>query len=111
MFINQPNGGLIYIPDPSNGPSGPWTSNDTKGMIAITIVLFTLSLISIFVEWQFAKKRTTMRDYLKEVLSCGTSMSTFYEASIFTNLVLMFFYVCLFLLLLGFGVYFVMGII
>lgn len=111
MFINQPNGGLVYIPDPSNGPSGPWTENDTKVMIAITIVLFILSLISIVVEWQFAKKRTTMRDYLKEVLTCGTSMGTSYMASMFTNLALMFFYVCLFLLLLGFGTYFIMSYI
>jgi len=111
MFINQPNGGLIYIPDPNNGPSGPWTANDTKGMIAITIVLFLITLISIIIEWQFAKKKTTIGDYLKEVLSCGMSMSTSYMASIFTNMVVMFFYVCFFLLVAGFGTYFIMGII
>ena len=111
MFINQPNGGLIYIPDPSNVPSGPWTLNDTKGLIAITIVLFLITLISIIIEWQFAKKRTTIGDYLKEVLSCGMSMTTSYMASMFTTMAVLLFYIVFFILVVGSGTYFIMGII
>jgi hypothetical protein len=111
MFINQPNGGLIYIPDPSNVPSGPWTLNDTKGLIAITIVLFLITLISIIIEWQFAKKRTTIGDYLKEVLSSGMSMTTSYMASMFTTMTVLLFYIVFFILVVGSGTYFIMGII
>ncbi len=111
MFINQPNGGLVYIPDPSNVPSGPWTLNDTKGLIAITIVLFLITLISIIIEWQFAKKRTTIGDYLKEVLSSGMSMTTSYMASMFTTIAVLLFYIVFFILVVGSGTYFIMGII
>jgi hypothetical protein len=111
MFINQPNGGLVYIPDPSNGSSGPWTLNDTKGLIAITIVLFLISLISIIIEWQFLKKRTTIGNYLKDVLSCGMSMSSSYIASMFTTMAVLFFYIVFCILVVGSGTYFIMGII
>lgn len=98
-------GQIMYIPDGNNGPSGPWTNGDTKIAIALCVVFFVVSLLSIIIEWQFAKRTTTLRDYLKEVLSCGTSYSSSYSASMFTNLMVILFYIVFGLFVVVAGVY------
>lgn len=96
----------MYIPDPSHGPSGPWTANDTKVMIALVIIFFCISLISVIVEWQFVKKKMTLKEYLLEVLQCGLSSNyTCYELSVFTTFMTMIFYTVFGLAIIGFGVY------
>jgi ABC-type phosphate/phosphonate transport system permease subunit len=108
MGIVMPIGGrgqMIYIPDGNDGPSGPWTNGDTKIAIALCIVFFVVSLLSIIIEWQFAKRTTTLRDYLNEVLTCGTSYSSSYSASMFTNLMVILFYIVFGLFLVVAGVY------
>lgn len=105
MFINQPNGGLMYIPDPSNSPSGPWTVNDTKVMIALVIIFFLISLVSVIAEWQFAKKKMTLKEYLLEVIQCGFSYGFKYEVSMFTSFMTLLFFIILGLGIIGFGVY------
>lgn len=95
----------MYIPDPSNGPSGPWTANDTKVMIALVIIFFCISLISVIVEWQFAKKKMSLKEYLLEVIQCGFSCGYRYEVSLFTGLMTLIFFIILGLTIIGFGVY------
>jgi len=111
MFINQPNGGLMYIPDPNTGHSGTWTVTDTKIVIALTIIFFIISLLSIIIEWQFAKRKTTFKEYITEVLQCGLSLSWKYEPTMFTSLMTLLFYIMFALDVIGFGIYFIMGII
>jgi hypothetical protein len=49
MILPMGRGGIMVIPD-SNGPSGPWTSGDTKIVIVTLILAFALMLIAIIIE-------------------------------------------------------------
>ena len=114
MGIVIPIGGrgqMMYVPDGNDGPSGPWTNGDTKIAIAICIVFFVVSLLSIIIEWQFAKRTTTLREYLKEVLTCSISYSSNYSASMFTSLMVIFFYIVFGLFAVVSGVYGIMQIL
>lgn len=100
------NGQMIYIPDTNNSPSGPWTETDTKIMISLVIILFVISLISSIIEWQFAKNKTTGKEFIKEVLTCGMSWyGGKYEVSMFTGLLTLIFYIIFGLSVLVSGVY------
>jgi hypothetical protein len=110
MGMIMPIGGrgqMMYIPDTNHGPSGPWTLTDTKVTIALLIIFFLVSLISIIIEWQFAKKKITGKEFLIEVLTCGMSGSYFckYEVSMFTGLMTLCFYIIFALFAIGSGVY------
>ena len=106
------NGQMMYIPDTNHGPSGPWTSTDTKITIALLIIFFLISFISIIIEWQFAKKKVTGKEFLIEVLSCGmTSYFSKYEATMFTGLMTLIFYIVLVLSVICSGVYGLMQIL
>lgn len=109
MGIMMPIGGkgqMMYIPDANNGPTGPWTMQETKLTIAICIVLFIVSLLLIIIEWQVAKKRISLKEYLYEVLTCGMSIGSFkYTLSMLTGLTTLFFYIMFIPTVIGFGVY------
>ncbi len=109
MGIMMPIGGrgqMMYIPDANNGPTGPWTMQETKVTVAICIVLFIVSLISILIEWQVAKKRISLKEYLYEVLTCGMSIGTFkYTLSMLTGLTTLCFYIVFACAAIGLGVY------
>ncbi len=99
-------GQMMYIPDANTGPVGPWTTQETKVAIAICVVLFIVSLILILIEWQFAKKKISLKEYLYEVLTCGMSFGTFkYTLSVLTGLTTLCFYIVFFSAIIGFGVY------
>ncbi len=100
-------GQMMYIPDGNDGPVGPWTMQETKVTIAICIVLFIISLILILIEWQFAKKRISLKEYLYEALTCGMSFSYFskYDVSTLTGLITLCFYIVFACTAIGFGVY------
>ena len=99
-------GQMMYIPDTNHGPSGPWTSTDTKITIALIIIFFLVSLISIVIEWQFAKRKITGKEFLIEVLTCGMSFGSFkYTLSMLTGLTTLFFYIVFAITVIGFGVY------
>lgn len=105
-------GQMMYIPDANNGPTGPWTMQETKVTIAICIVLFIVSLISIIIEWQVAKKRISLKEYLYEVLTCGMTFGTFkYTLSMLTGLTTLFFYIVFACIAIGLGVYGLMQIL
>lgn len=109
MGIVMPIGGrgqMMYIPDTNDGPLGPWTMHDIKVTIAICIVLFIVSLILILIEWQVAKKKISLKEYLYEVLTCGMSFGSFkYALSMLTGLTTLFFYIVFAITVIGFGVY------
>ena len=109
MGIVIPIGGrgqMMYIPDTNDGPLGPWTMQETKVTIAICIVLFIVSLILILIEWQVAKKKISLKEYLYEVLTCGMSFGSFkYTLSMLTGLTTLFFYIVFAITVIGFGVY------
>jgi len=109
MGIVMPIGGrgqMMYIPDGNDGPSGPWTMQETKVTIAICIVLFVISLFLILIEWQVAKKKVSLKEYLYEVVTCGMSFGTFkYTVSILTGLTTLCFYIVFVGAIIGFGVY------
>lgn len=100
-------GQMMYIPDGNDGPSGPWTNGDTKIAIAACIIFFIICLLTIIIEWQFVKKATTLtlKDYLKDVLSCGTSWGSSYDISIFSVMMMVIFYCVLGLTIIGFSIY------
>jgi len=106
-------GQMIYIPDGNDGPTGPWTMQETKVTIAICIVLFIISLFSILIEWQVAKKRISLKEYLYQALTCGMSITFFpkYEVSIFTGLTTLCFYIVFVCTAIGLGVYGLMQIL
>lgn len=110
MGVMMPIGGrgqIMYIPDGNDGPTGPWTMQETKVTIAICIVLFIISLFSILIEWQVAKKRISLKEYLYQALTCGMSINYFskYEVSIFTALTTLCFYIVFVCTAIGLGVY------
>jgi len=116
MGMIMPIGGrgqMMYIPDTNHGPSGPWTSTDTKITIALIIIFFLVSLISIVIEWQFAKRKITGKEFLIEVLTCGMSGNYFckYEVSMFTGLITLCFYIVFILSAIIGGVYGLMQIL
>jgi hypothetical protein len=116
MGVMMPIGGrgqMIYIPDGNDGPTGPWTMQETKVTIAICIVLFIISLFSILIEWQVAKKRISLKEYLYQALTCGMSITFFpkYEVSIFTGLTTLCFYIVFVCTAIGLGVYGLMQIL
>lgn len=99
-------GQMMYIPDGNDGPSGPWTMTDTKIAIAICIIFFVITLLSVIIEWQFAKKKLTLKEYLLEVIQCGLSSNYMcYELSVFTTFMTLIFYVVFVLATICFGVY------
>ena len=109
MGIVMPIGGrgqMMYIPDGNDGPSGPWTMQETKVTIAICIVLFVISLFLILIEWQVAKKKVSLKEYLYEVVTCGMSFGTFkYTLSVLTGFTTLCFYIVFAGAIIGFGVY------
>jgi hypothetical protein len=109
MGMIMPIGGrgqMMYIPDGNDGPSGPWTMQETKVAIAICVVLFIVSLILILIEWQIAKKKVSLKEYLYEALTCGMAFGTFkYTLSVLTGLTTLCFYIVFFSAIIGFGVY------
>ncbi len=116
MGIMMPIGGkgqMMYIPDANNGPTGPWTMQETKVTIAICIVLFIVSLLLIIIEWQVAKKRISFKEYLYQVLTCGMSIGYFskYDVSMLTGLTTLFFYIVFACIAIGLGVYGLMQIL
>jgi hypothetical protein len=116
MGMIMPIGGrgqMMYIPDTNAGPSGPWTSNDTKITIALLIIFFLISFISIIIEWQLAKRKITGKEFLIEVLSCGMSGRWFckYEVTMFTGLMTLIFYIIFGLVVISSGVYGIMQIL
>lgn len=104
------NGQMMYLPETNNGPSGPWTMYDTKIVIALCIVFFVVSLISIIIEWQFAKKKLSLKGYLSEVIQCGFGLKSVYEISMFTSFMLLLFYIIFIPSVIGFSVYGLMNI-
>ncbi len=99
-------GQMMYIPDGNDGPSGPLTIQDVKVTIAICIVLFVISFFLILIEWQVAKKKMSLKEYLYEVLTCGMSFGSFkYTLSMLTGLTTLFFYIVFAITVIGFGVY------
>ena len=99
-------GQMMYLPDANDGPVGPWTMQETKVMIAICIVLFVISLLLILIEWQVAKKKISLREYLYEALTCGMSFGTFkYTLSVLTGFTTLCFYIVFACTAIGFGVY------
>ncbi len=99
-------GQMMYIPDGNNEPTGPWTTQETKVTIAICIVLFIVSLLLIIIEWQVAKKRISLKEYLYEVLTCGMTFGTFkYTLSMLTGLTTLCFYIVFACIAIGLGVY------
>ena len=105
------NGQMMYLPETNNGPSGPWTMYETKIVIALCIVFFVVSLISIITEWQFAKKKLSLKRYLSEVIQCGFgTKATPYEVSMFTCFILLLFYIVFIPSVIGFSVYGLMNI-
>lgn len=49
MILPTGRGGFMVLPD-NNGPSGPWTSGDTKVVITILILSVILMLLAILIE-------------------------------------------------------------
>ena len=99
-------GQMMYIPDANDGLSGPWTMQETKVTIAICIVLFVISLFLILIEWQVAKKKVSLKEYLYEALTCGMSVGTLkYTLSVLTGLTTLCFYIVFVCTVIGFGVY------
>ena len=102
MILPTGRGGFMVLPD-NSGPSGPWTSGDTKIAITILILSVILLLIAILIE--------KLRGFtLREILTL--SENDFHEwLSAFTIIVVISFYVIWGLTLLGGLGYLIYGIL
>jgi hypothetical protein len=84
MILPTGNGGFMVLPD-NSGPSGPWTSGDTKIVITTLILSLILILIAILIEklrgFKLREILTLNEDNFRDWLTSYTIISviTFYS--------------------------------